>query len=93
MDRAFGNTIRSLREELNLTQADLAKATGLSQSAISRLEDGSRWPRKGTLLRVCNAFKLTIDELFSHATNELRKLRKPDAKRWNEYEKEDEGNE
>ena len=90
MDRAFGNTIRSLREELNWTQADLAKATGLSQSAISRLEDGSRWPRKGTLLRVCNAFKLTIDELFSHATNELRK---PDAKRWNEYEKEDDENE
>ena len=90
MDRAFGSIIYSLRKEANLTQADLAKATGLTQSEISRLEDGSRWPRKGTLLRVCNAFKLTIDELFSHATNELRK---PDAKRWYEYEKEDDENE
>ena len=86
MDRAFGNIIRFLRKEANLTQADLAKSTGLTQSEISRLEDSSRWPRKGTLQRICDAFKLTIDELFSRATDELRK---PDAKRWNEYENED----
>ena len=90
MDRAFGNTIRSLREELNWTQADLAKATGLSQSAISRLEDGSRWPRKHTLRRICKALNLPIYELFSLASSDLSK---PDAKRWYEYEKEDEENE
>ena len=85
MDRAFGSIIYSLRKEANLTQADLAKATGLTQSEISRLEDGSRWPRKRTLMRVCKALHLPIYELFSLATNELRK---PDAKRWYEYEKE-----
>ena len=90
MDRAFGNTIRSLREGLNWIQADLAKATGLSQSAISRLEDGSRWPRKRTLMRVCKALHLPIYELFSLASSDLSKL---DAKRWNEYEKENDENE
>ena len=90
MDRAFGSIIYSLRKEANLTQADLAKATGLSQSAISRLEDGSRWPRKHTLLRICKALNLPIEELFSLASNNMSK---PDAKRWYEYEKEDEENE
>ena len=90
MDRAFGSIIYSLRKEANLTQADLAKATGLTQSEISRLEDGSRWPRKRTLMRVCKALHLPIYELFSLASSDLSK---PDAKRWNEYEKEDEENE
>ena len=90
MDRAFGSTIYSLRKEANLTQADLAEATGLSQAAISRLEDGSRWPRKHTLLRICKALNLPIEELFSLASNNMSK---PDAKRWYEYEKEDEENE
>ena len=90
MDRAFGSIIYSLRKEANLTQADLAKATGLTQSEISRLEDGSRWPRKRTLLRVCKALHLPIYELFSLAGSDLSK---PDAKRWYEYEKEDDENE
>ena len=60
MDRAFGSIIYSLRKEANLTQADLAKATGLTQSEISRLEDGSRWPRKHTLRRICKALQLPI---------------------------------
>ena len=90
MDRAFGNIIYSLRKEANLTQADLAKATGLTQSEISRLEDGSRWPRKRTLLRVCKALNLPIYELFSLASSDLCK---PDAKRWYEYEKDDDENE
>ena len=90
MDRAFGSIIYSLRKEANLTQADLAKATGLTQSEISRLEDGSRWPRKHTLLRICKALNLPIEELFSLASNNMSK---PDAKRWNEYEKENDENE
>ena len=90
MDRAFGSIIYSLRKEANLTQAALAKATGLTQSEISRLEDGSRWPRKHTLRRICKALHLPIYELFSLASSDLSK---PDAKRWNEYEKEDDENE
>ena len=90
MDRALGSIIYSLRKEANLTQAALAKKAHLSQSAISRLEDGSRWPTKRTIKLICNALNVPLDEFFELAADNMKK---PDAKRWSEYEKEDEENE
>ena len=90
MDRAFGSIIYSLRKEANLTQAALAKKAHLTQSAISRLEDGSRWPARRTIRLICNALNVPVDEFFELAADNMKM---PDAKRWSEYEKEDEENE
>ncbi|MGP1910659.1 helix-turn-helix domain-containing protein [Metabacillus sp. JX24] len=58
--------IRDAREELGLTQRDLADKTGLKQSAIARMESGGAIPRLDTVLRVALAlglkFKLIKDE-------------------------------
>ena len=43
------------RKERGLSQADLAKLVGTTQSAIARLESGGRPPRIDTLLRIANA--------------------------------------
>ena len=43
------------RLELGLSQADLARRCGTSQSAIARLENGGRPPRIDTLLRLAEA--------------------------------------
>lgn len=50
--------IREVREELGLTQRDLAKKTGLKQSAIARMESGGAIPRLDTVLRVAVAMGL-----------------------------------
>ncbi|CAN7429108.1 helix-turn-helix domain-containing protein [Rhizobium rhizogenes] len=42
MDKITPNRIRELREERDLTIEDLAEATGLSVSYVSRLESGAR---------------------------------------------------
>lgn len=39
----------------NLSQADLARLVGTTQSAIARLERGGRPPRIDTLLRIADA--------------------------------------
>ncbi|MGE7595641.1 helix-turn-helix domain-containing protein [Peribacillus frigoritolerans] len=50
--------IRGKREELGLTQRDLAEKTGLKQSAIARMESGGAIPRLDTVLRVALALGL-----------------------------------
>ena len=49
--RAFGERIAQERARRSLSQRELAELTGTTQSAIARLEGGSRAPRLDTLLR------------------------------------------
>ena len=47
--------LREMRENAGLTQSELAKKVGTTQSAIARLERGGRPPRIDTLLRIADA--------------------------------------
>ncbi|WP_415692698.1 helix-turn-helix domain-containing protein [Gardnerella vaginalis] len=47
------------RERAGLTQAELSEKTGISQSDISRLENGSRNPTIALLNRIANALNAT----------------------------------
>lgn len=52
MTRIVGSKIRKLREEMELTQEDLAKSVGLSSEFISLLELGRRSPSLESLSRI-----------------------------------------
>ena len=52
MDRILGTAIRLLREQLKLSQFRLAALSGLSQGAISLIEDGNRWPDSTTIAMI-----------------------------------------
>ena len=47
-----GLLIRETRNELGITQEELAKKTGISQSSISRIENGSSVPSLSTLKKI-----------------------------------------
>lgn len=51
----FGQAIRRLRQEQNMTQAQLAEACGTSDGAVSMWETGKAYPPKGAIERVCHA--------------------------------------
>ncbi|HEX5467514.1 MAG TPA: helix-turn-helix transcriptional regulator [Gaiellaceae bacterium] len=51
----IADQVANRRRERGLSQADLAKLVGTTQSAIARLESGGRPPRIDTLLRIANA--------------------------------------
>jgi len=47
--------VSTRRRDLGLSQAELAKICGTTQSAIARLESGGRPPRIDTLLKLAHA--------------------------------------
>jgi transcriptional regulator with XRE-family HTH domain len=67
----LGDRVRQRREELKLTQDQLAAATGLKQFHISRIESGSITDVKGkTLLRLAKALRVTSDNLLGREDEE-----------------------
>ena len=60
--RRIGKRIHTRRAELGLTQDELAATSGVTQSAISRIERGAAMPSLTTLLKLRMALGLTDDE-------------------------------
>jgi transcriptional regulator with XRE-family HTH domain len=52
---AIAHDVAERRQELGLSQRELAELVGTTQSAIARLERGGRPPRIDTLLRIADA--------------------------------------
>jgi transcriptional regulator with XRE-family HTH domain len=60
---AVGPRLRALRQERGTTLADLADATGISVSTLSRLESGKRRPTLELLLPLAQALEVALDDL------------------------------
>lgn len=60
----LGNRIRNRREELGLTQPELADKAKTSQPYISRLEKGKIRPSMQMLLNLSSALNMSIDEML-----------------------------
>jgi transcriptional regulator with XRE-family HTH domain len=60
---AVGPRLRAIRRQREVTLADLAAATGISVSTLSRLESGQRRPTLELLLPLARAHGVPIDEL------------------------------
>ena len=61
--RELGRTVRELREQLAWSQARLAEAAGMTQSAVARFEAGGTIPTLPVLERLARALDgdLTVD--------------------------------
>ena len=57
------NKIKKQMELLGMSQKDLARETGLTESAISRFINGTRQPRLYNLIKIADALEMTVDEL------------------------------
>lgn len=60
----FGNTLKSLRLQNNLTQAKLAQKLGVTKSVVSAYENGIRMPSYDILISISRTFKVTTDYLL-----------------------------
>ena len=60
----FIERLKALREEKGVSQAQLSKATGLSQSAIAFWETGKRIPNAQAIIILARYFGVTTDYLL-----------------------------
>ena len=58
-----GPRLRALRQQREMTLADLSAATSISVSTLSRLESGQRRPNLELLLPLARAHRVPLDEL------------------------------
>ena len=65
MDKvAFGQKIRNLREDADLSQAALGKKLHMTQRKISYLECGKYEPSLSDIIAFCNFFHVSTDQLL-----------------------------
>ena len=73
----FGERLKDLREERDLTQAELAGILGVAPNTISRWERGITRPRYNVLLKIAEFFNVDVDYLLlgkkQEASSELSK--------------------
>lgn len=55
-----GSKLRAIRALKNVTQAQLAAASGVSPSAIAEYEKGKRDLRADTIRKLCDALGVTV---------------------------------
>ena len=65
---AFGLRVRELRAVLPLTQEELAEATGLFRTYISRVEAGLANPTLRVIHKFAQALEVDVAALFEPAT-------------------------
>ena len=62
--KTYVERIKQLREEDGLSQAQLAKAVGISQAAIALWELGDRTPSADAIIKLAEFFDVSSDYLL-----------------------------
>ena len=63
--KLIGKRIQELRKQQEMTQAELAALTDMSDSYISYIETAKKQASLESLVRISNALGITVDELLS----------------------------
>jgi transcriptional regulator with XRE-family HTH domain len=73
LEEAFGNVIKELRKEQNISQEKLAEKCDLHLNFISLLERGINQPTITTIFSIAKAFGMKPEELVAKVSKEYSK--------------------
>ena len=80
MNLSFGEKIRSAREDLDLSQRDMANLIPMNQSNYSKIERGIKEPKLEQLRRICQIlnldprYLLNLDEHSAMSEKDIKLL-------------------
>jgi len=66
----IGDVIRKRREQMRLTQGELAERAGLSLPAVQCIETHQRYPTMNTVERICVALQVPLAVVVTEASFE-----------------------
>lgn len=69
-----GKIIKKKREEINISQNQLAKKAGISQAALSALESETKNPNVETIFMLASALNCSVSELLGETANGIKTL-------------------
>ena len=61
------NRIRDLRENMDLRQIDVSKATGIDQKTLSNYETGKTNPDSYSIIKLADFFQVSTDYLLGYS--------------------------
>lgn len=70
--KKYKNRIRDLREDRDLRQTDVSKATGIDQKTLSNYETGKTAPDSYALIRLADFFGVSIDYLVGRTEIDIK---------------------
>ena len=65
-DKNFKALMQGLRQQVGLSQKELAKKAGVSELAFQRYEYGNRVPDARTAIRIVKALGTTVEKLWGN---------------------------
>ena len=80
MNETIGNRISRLRKEKGMSQEALAEKIGVSPQAVSKWENDQSCPDISLLPQLAKLLDVTVDELLTGASNEVRMVPKGQRK-------------
>jgi transcriptional regulator with XRE-family HTH domain len=80
LDREIGDKLRKLREQKNLTMREVAEATNIDYTYISKIEKG-KIPSLEKLKKLCNLYGIQLSSLFGNEIDLPNEL-KNDGVKW-----------
>lgn len=72
-NKVFGQVLRKLRKEQGHTQETLGFECGLDRTYVSLLELGQSSPTLDTLIALCEALQISLDQLAREIVTELER--------------------
>ena len=75
--RTFTEKLRGLREDNDLTQAQVAQVLGTSQTMYARYERGANEMPLRHLVTLCKFYNVSADYFLDTAPNKLHKQKSP----------------
>lgn len=70
-NRAFGRKIKIAREDIGLTQAELAEKIDVSQNFLGDIERGIKLPSLNKLILLSNTLKISLDYMFAESLDNM----------------------
>ena len=67
--------LKYFRESQNISQLELSFMSGISQNMITYIETGKRVPTLKTVIKLCNALKISPCKLFEDDDEEREKAK------------------